>query len=98
DGIRVFHVTGVQTCALPIFDEVLTERVGSGARRPTLRIWEWDRSAVVIGSFQSYKNEVDPEGAARHGFDVVRRISGGGAMLMGEIGRATWRETVSITL
>ncbi|HLS92351.1 MAG TPA: biotin/lipoate A/B protein ligase family protein [Microbacterium sp.] len=64
-------------------DEVLTERVGSGARRPTLRIWEWDRSAVVIGSFQSYKNEVDPEGAARHGFDVVRRISGGGAMLMG---------------
>jgi len=64
-------------------DEVLTERVGSGARKPTLRIWEWDRSAVVIGSFQSYKNEVDPEGADRHGFDVVRRISGGGAMLMG---------------
>ena len=64
-------------------DEVLTERVGSGARTPTLRIWEWDRSAVVIGSFQSYRNEVDPEGAARHGFDVVRRISGGGAMLMG---------------
>ncbi|GGH48892.1 lipoate--protein ligase family protein [Microbacterium album] len=64
-------------------DEVLTSRVGDGRRRPTLRIWEWDESAVVIGSFQSYRNEVDPEGAARHGFDVVRRISGGGAMLMG---------------
>lgn len=63
-------------------DEVLTSRVGEGRRRPTLRIWEWDQSAVVIGSFQSYRNEVDPEGAARHGFDVVRRISGGGAMLM----------------
>jgi lipoate-protein ligase A len=63
-------------------DEVLTARVGEGRRRPTLRIWEWDESAVVIGSFQSYRNEVDPEGAARHGFDVVRRISGGGAMLM----------------
>ncbi|MBT2483614.1 MULTISPECIES: biotin/lipoate A/B protein ligase family protein [unclassified Microbacterium] len=63
-------------------DEVLTTRVGEGRRRPTLRIWEWDESAVVIGSFQSYKNEVDPEGAARHSFDVVRRISGGGAMLM----------------
>ncbi len=36
----------------------------------------------MIGSFQSYRNEVDPEGAATHGFDVVRRISGGGAMLM----------------
>ncbi|WP_029150478.1 lipoate--protein ligase family protein [Microbacterium indicum] len=64
-------------------DEVLTERVGAGLRQPTLRIWEWDRSAVVIGSFQSFRNEVDPEGAAKHGFDVVRRISGGGAMLMG---------------
>lgn len=63
-------------------DEVLTTRVGTGDRRPTLRIWEWDESAVVIGSFQSYRNEVDPEGAARHGFDVVRRISGGGAMFM----------------
>ncbi|QBR75092.1 lipoate--protein ligase family protein [Microbacterium sediminis] len=64
-------------------DEVLTERVGDGRRKPTLRIWEWDESAVVIGSFQSYRNEVDPEGAAKHGFQVVRRISGGGAMLMG---------------
>ena len=65
-------------------DEVLTSRVGEGRRRPTLRIWEWDSSAVVIGSFQSYRNEVDPEGAARHGFDIVRRISGGGAMLIRE--------------
>lgn len=63
-------------------DEVLTSRVGEGRRRPTLRIWEWDGSAVVIGSFQSYRNEVDPEGASRHGFEVVRRISGGGAMLI----------------
>lgn len=64
-------------------DEVLTARVGAGLRQPTLRLWEWNESAVVIGSFQSYRNEVDPEGAARHGYDVVRRISGGGAMLMG---------------
>ncbi|MEL5990800.1 biotin/lipoate A/B protein ligase family protein [Microbacterium phosphatis] len=64
-------------------DEVLTARVGEGRRKPTMRIWEWNESAVSIGSFQSYRNEVDPEGAAAHGFDVVRRISGGGAMLMG---------------
>jgi lipoate-protein ligase A len=36
----------------------------------------------VIGSFQSLKNEVDPAGAAKYGFEVVRRISGGGAMMM----------------
>src|SRR5690606_39299497 len=27
DGIRVFHVTGVQTCALPIFDRLDADRV-----------------------------------------------------------------------
>jgi lipoate---protein ligase len=63
-------------------DQVLTEEVGAGRRNPTLRIWEWDESAVVIGSFQSLKNEVDPAGAAKYGVEVVRRISGGGAMFM----------------
>jgi lipoate-protein ligase A len=63
-------------------DEVLAQEVGDGTRKPTLRIWEWDEPAVVIGSFQSVKNEVDPENAERYGFRVVRRISGGGAMFM----------------
>jgi lipoate---protein ligase len=63
-------------------DQVLAEEVGDGRRNPTLRIWEWEQPAVVIGSFQSVKNEVDPENAAKYGFRVVRRISGGGAMFM----------------
>jgi lipoate-protein ligase A len=64
------------------FDEVLANEVGEGRRMPTLRIWEWNEPAVVIGSFQSVKNEVDLENAAKYGFEVVRRISGGGAMFM----------------
>ncbi|MGJ0389508.1 lipoate--protein ligase family protein [Microbacterium sp. CGR1] len=79
---EIVHEKAVSPRMNLALDEVLTSRVGEGRRRPTLRIWEWDQSAVVIGSFQSYRNEVDPAGAARHGFDVVRRISGGGAMLM----------------
>lgn len=63
-------------------DQVLTEEVAAGRRKPTLRIWEWDEPAVVIGSFQSVKNEVDPDNAAKYGIPVVRRISGGGAMFM----------------
>ena len=63
-------------------DEVLAEEVGTGRRNPTLRFWEWESPSVVIGSFQSLKNEVDPEGARRHGVTVVRRITGGGAMFM----------------
>jgi lipoate-protein ligase A len=79
---EVVHEPPVSARMNLALDEVLTTRVGDGRRNPTLRLWEWDESAVVIGSFQSYRNEVDPDGAARHGFDVVRRISGGGAMLM----------------
>ena len=63
-------------------DQVLAEEVAAGRRKPTLRIWEWDSPAVVLGSFQSVRNEVDTEAAAANGFDVVRRISGGGAMFM----------------
>ncbi|HET8900095.1 MAG TPA: biotin/lipoate A/B protein ligase family protein [Rhodanobacteraceae bacterium] len=63
-------------------DEVITDEVAAGSRAPTLRVWEWASAAVVIGRFQSLRNEVDPHGAARHGIEVVRRISGGGAMFI----------------
>lgn len=63
-------------------DEVLTQEVGAGERRPTLRIWEWASRAIIIGSFQSLRNEVDAEQAAAEDVTVVRRISGGGAMFV----------------
>ncbi|WP_010204832.1 lipoate--protein ligase family protein [Salinibacterium sp. PAMC 21357] len=63
-------------------DQVLADEVAAGRRKPTLRIWEWNKPAVVIGSFQSLRNEVDLDNAKKYGFEVVRRISGGGAMFM----------------
>ncbi|MFC4604420.1 lipoate--protein ligase family protein [Rhodococcus kronopolitis] len=63
-------------------DEVITREVAVGDRGPTLRFWDWDAPLVVLGSFQSVRNEVDEEAAARHGIGIVRRISGGGAMFM----------------
>ena len=63
-------------------DDVLLDEVSAGRRAPTLRIWEWASAAVVMGRFQSLRNEVDAEGARRHGIEVVRRISGGGAMFI----------------
>jgi lipoate---protein ligase len=68
-------------------DQVLTEQVASGERGPTLRLWEWAKPAVVIGSFQSVKNEVDMDNAKKYGLEVTRRVSGGGAMFM-ELGTA----------
>lgn len=80
-----WEVIGPET--LPIIenvalDEVLARQVASGERGPSLRIWDWNDSGVVIGSFQSVRNEVDAQAAAEHGIQVIRRISGGGAMFM----------------
>ncbi|NUU06850.1 biotin/lipoate A/B protein ligase family protein [Leifsonia sp. C5G2] len=79
---QIVHAKAVSPQMHLALDEVLANEVGEGRRGPTLRIWEWDEPAVVIGSFQSVKNEVDPENAAKYGIQVVRRISGGGAMFM----------------
>ncbi|MFP3467393.1 biotin/lipoate A/B protein ligase family protein [Leifsonia sp. SIMBA_070] len=79
---QIVHAKAVTPQLHLALDEVLATEVGEGRRGPTLRIWEWDEPAVVIGSFQSVKNEVDPENAAKYGIQVVRRISGGGAMFM----------------
>ena len=79
---QLIHGPALDPVLQMALDQVLSEEVGEGRRNPTLRIWEWEKPAVVIGSFQSVKNEVDLDNAAKYGFDVVRRISGGGAMFM----------------
>ncbi|HEX5165230.1 MAG TPA: biotin/lipoate A/B protein ligase family protein [Thermomicrobiales bacterium] len=63
-------------------DEVLTKSVGRGERRPTLRFWGWSAPCVVLGRFQSVRNEVQIDHAREDGIQLVRRISGGGAMFI----------------
>ncbi|WP_458117106.1 lipoate--protein ligase family protein [Arthrobacter sp. D2-10] len=79
---EIIPPTPLSTAMHVAMDEVLTREVGAGRRNPTLRFWEWESPSVVIGSFQSVRNEVDEEAVRRHGVNVVRRISGGGAMFM----------------
>jgi lipoate---protein ligase len=81
-GWRLVHEAPQDPALHMAIDEVLTEEVAAGRRPPTLRVWEWASPAVVIGSFQSLRNEVDAEAARRYGVTVVRRISGGGAMFI----------------
>lgn len=71
-------------------DEVLAERVGRGERSPTLRIWGWRSPCIVLGRFQSVRNEIDEAAAARNDVQIVRRISGGGAMFIEPEGAITW--------
>ncbi|NGO67257.1 lipoate--protein ligase family protein [Streptomyces boncukensis] len=79
-------------------DEVITGEVAAGRRPPTLRVWEWGAPAVILGSFQSLRNEVDPDGAERHGVSVVRRVSGGGAMFVEEGNTITYSLSVPASL
>lgn len=74
---------GVLPTAMNVaLDEYLLEEVLSGRRKPLVRFWDWEDRATVIGSFQSYVNELYPEGVEKHDVQVVRRASGGGAMFM----------------
>lgn len=46
----------------------------------TLRFFMWQPSAVSVGRFQDVFKEVQVENCKKHGVDIVRRISGGGAV------------------
>jgi lipoate-protein ligase A len=71
--------TGYNTAALNMaIDEALIENIG---QVPILRIYGWHPPAVSIGYFQSIKEEVDLKKCNEIGIDVVRRLTGGGAVL-----------------
>lgn len=80
--LEVIHGPVVSPMVNVAMDETLTEAVAAGERKPFMRIWEWDAPQIVMGSFQSYENEINQEGVERHGITVTRRMSGGGAMFM----------------
>lgn len=61
-------------------DEAVMESVSSGASPPAVRFYGWSPPAVSIGYFQSLTEEVDLDECGRKTVDVVRRITGGGAV------------------
>lgn len=71
-------------------DERWAREVASGARPATLRFWEWSAPAIVVGRFQSIPDEVRLDQARREGFHVVRRCTGGGAMVVTPRGAITY--------
>lgn len=61
-------------------DEALLEGVSAGASQPTLRLYEWSRPTISLGYFQSI-DEVSRLEAPLCELPVVRRLTGGGAIL-----------------
>lgn len=50
----------------------------------TLRFYKWKPSTASIGRNQSLSNEIDTNFAEEKGFNIVRRITGGGAVFHDE--------------
>lgn len=73
--------TGARGAAFNMgLDEAILEGVAGGAVPPTLRLYAWEPAAISIGFFQGLSEEVDSLACAARGVDIVRRITGGGAV------------------
>ncbi|MCS7098417.1 MAG: lipoate--protein ligase family protein [Candidatus Methanomethyliaceae archaeon] len=62
-------------------DEAVAKSVGKGISPPTLRLYGWWPRAVSIGYFQEVMDVVDMEFCKNQGIEIVRRITGGGAVI-----------------
>lgn len=62
-------------------DEELLARAQAGEKLPVLRFYTWNPPAVSIGRFQDMALAVNQEACRKHGFDIVRRVTGGRAVL-----------------
>lgn len=62
-------------------DEAIAMAVGTGRSPPTIRLYGWKPSAVSIGYFQEVLEVVDLEFCHSRSIEVVRRLTGGGAVL-----------------
>ncbi len=76
--IRSGACSGADNMAL---DEALLEAVRLGVSPPVLRLYRWSPATVTLGYFQKGQGVVNLEACRELGFDVVRRVTGGRAVL-----------------
>ena len=48
---------------------------------PTIRFYSWNPAALSLGYFQNLEKEIDQEACQNAGIDIVRRLTGGRAIL-----------------
>ena len=77
---------------MAIDEAILTARVENHVPN-TLRLYQWQPSAVSIGKNQNPHQQVYPNNLRKQGIDLVRRISGGGAVYHDHTGEITYSIT-----
>jgi len=89
-----FLDTGASSPALNMaIDEALLTFHGRGETPPTLRAFRWERPAISLGRFQDVTREILIEDCAKRGIDLVRRPTGGRAVL--HVDEFTYSITIS---
>lgn len=77
-----FIFTGVSDAFFNMaLDEAILQSCRSDQAIPTLRLYLWNPPGVSIGYFQSLEKTVDLNRCKKNNIDVVRRITGGRAVL-----------------
>lgn len=76
-------------------DEAILERCRSRQALNSVRFYRWKPSAASIGRNQAIHDEIDLAAADRLDIDVVRRITGGGAVFHADGGEVTYSITVN---
>jgi lipoyl(octanoyl) transferase len=72
------HCTPAINMAL---DEALMKWHRQGDIPPVLRFYGWQPAGLSVGYFQKVKGKIDLEGVQKHGYELVRRQTGGRAVL-----------------
>ena len=62
-------------------DEAIANWVAKGEMKPTLRFYSWAPHAISVGRFQRATRDLDREALATNKIPVVRRLTGGRAVL-----------------
>ncbi len=77
-----FLNTGYQSPGMNMaLDEAILLACEAGSAPPTLRVYGWRTPALSLGYAQSVFKEVDTDACRRHGIEIVRRPTGGRAVL-----------------
>lgn len=77
--------SGEQSGAMNMaLDEALLHAVAGGQSLPILRFYRWRPATVTLGYAQSVHTDIDLDVCAEAGLDVVRRSTGGRAVLHAE--------------
>jgi lipoate-protein ligase A len=89
-----FLDTGASSAALNMaIDEAIQTFHLRGETPPTLRAFSWERPAISLGRFQDVERKILTEECAARGIDLVRRPTGGRAVL--HVDEFTYSMTIS---